>query len=189
MVEWSIDALDQARSVGDLVVAVPPGDEGLLASEERVTVVAGGEARADSVANALAATGADLVVIHDAARPLVTPELVDLVVERLAHDESLAGAIAVGPVTDTIKRVDDAGAEVAETIDRDSLRAAQTPQAFRADALREALAASAAAAATDEAMLVEAAGGRVAVVESPAPNPKVTGPEDLAVVEALLLAR
>lgn len=189
MVEWSIDALAQAASVAELIVAVPPGEEDALGTEDRVTVLAGGGTRAESVANALAATDAELVLIHDAARPLVTAELVDRVVERLSGDETLAGAIAVEPVTDTTKRVDAAGSEVVETIDRDSLRAAQTPQAFRASALREALAAPGASRATDEAMLVEAAGGRVAVVEAGAPNPKVTGPEDLEVVEALLAAR
>lgn len=189
MLEWSIEAVAGADSVGQIVVALPPGEEGRLAARDDLHIVAGGPTRAESVANALAATEAEVVVIQDAARPLVTPALVDDVVGRLLADDSLAGAIAVAAVTDTIKRVENAGEEVAETIDRDSLRAAQTPQAFRADALRKAIEAADAPAATDEAMLVEAAGGCIALVEAPGPNPKVTGPDDLVAVGALLAAR
>ena len=99
-------------------------------------------------------------MVHDAARPLVTPELIDAVVERLASDQDAAGVIAAAPVTDTIKRAADDD-RVEETLDRAGLWAVQTPQAFRADALREALSdPDSLPEATDDAMLVERRGGR-----------------------------
>jgi 2-C-methyl-D-erythritol 4-phosphate cytidylyltransferase len=171
--------------------------------------VEGGATRSQSVANALEGVGTELVAIHDAARPLVTPELIEGVVATLAADPEADGAIAAAPVTDTIKRakpesdsqrllqhfphrpVENAAIEVAATVDRRQLWAAQTPQVFRVEALRRALEADPGEveAATDEAMLVEASGGRVLVHPSPPENLKVTTPLDLKLAELLLADR
>jgi 2-C-methyl-D-erythritol 4-phosphate cytidylyltransferase len=187
MVEWSIAAMRAARGVRSMVVACPPGHVHELGGRD-LGVVDGGATRAQSVANALAAVGTELVAIHDAARPLVTPELVEGVIATLVGDEGADGAIAATPVTDTIKRADGA---IEETVDRDGLWAAQTPQVFRTEALREALAQDPqmVAAATDEAMLVEAAGGRVLIHPAPPENLKVTTPLDLRLAELLLSER
>jgi len=199
MVEWSIAAFRAAPSVRSIVVACPPGHIHDLAGGD-VGVVDGGVTRAQSVANALEVVGTELVAIHDAARPLVTPELIEAVIATLAADSEAAGAIAATPVTDTIKHsgetrraftthnVENARFVVAETVDRQGLWAAQTPQVFRVAALREALAADPdrAAAATDEAMIVEEAGGTVLIHPSSAENLKVTTPLDLRVAEVLL---
>ena len=158
-------------------------------STEGVIVVSGGEHRSESVANALALYEGEFVVVHDAARPLVTPELIDAVVAKLAAEEDAAGVVTAAPVTDTIKQAGEAG-HVERTLDRSGLWAVQTPQAFRADALRDALAdAGALAEATDDAMLVERRGGRVLIHPSPPENIKVTSMLDLRVAELLLRDR
>lgn len=169
MLEWSVEVL---REVCDrVVVAVPP---------DRVQppdYVAGGATRSESVRNALAAAPeASVFVVHDAARPLVTVELVRRCLDAL---EGVDGAIAAVPVTDTVKEVEDG--RVVRTPDRGRLWAVQTPQVFRADALRRA-----SGDATDDAALVEAAGGSVRVVEGSAENLKVTRPLDVRVAEMLL---
>jgi 2-C-methyl-D-erythritol 4-phosphate cytidylyltransferase len=198
MVEWSIAACRAAPSVCSIVVACPPGHVHDLADGD-VCVVDGGATRAESVSNALEAVGTELVAIHDAARPLVTPELIEDVIATLAADPDAAGAIAATPVADTIKQVTrpplttpalaNGGGVIESTIDRGSLWAAQTPQVFRVEALREALAADpkGVAGATDEAMVVEAAGGRVLIHPSPAGNLKVTTPLDLKLAGLLLV--
>jgi 2-C-methyl-D-erythritol 4-phosphate cytidylyltransferase len=198
MVEWSIAAFRACPSVDSIVVACPPGHEHGLGGEN-LSVVEGGATRAASVSNAMEAIGTELVAVHDAARPLVTPGLIEDVIATLVADPSAAGAIAATPLTDTVKRVDrsmrfdahgviNASIEVESTLDRGRLWAAQTPQAFRTQALHDALAADTAraAAATDEAMLVEAAGGKVLIHPSPAENLKVTTPLDLRLAELLL---
>ena len=206
MVEWSIAAFRAADSVRSIVVAAPPGHVHDLAGGD-VGVVAGGATRAESVSNALAAVGTELVAVHDAARPLVTPELVEALVATLEGDSEADGVIAATPLTDTIKQVPprrrrdekgpispasgaSAGGLVVEaTLDRSRLWAAQTPQVFHVGALRKALAVDQERrAATDEAMLVEAAGGRVLIHPSPPENLKVTTPFDLRVAELLLAA-
>lgn len=201
MVEWTLEAFRLAESVRSIVVACPPGrvnDARALGSEpgSELVAVEGGATRSASVRNALGAVETELVAIHDAARPLLTPELVEGVVGGLAGDEDADGAIAATPVVDTIKRAPLPGAEtengarvVEATLDRASLWAAQTPQVFRTAALRAALDAYPAGAPepTDEAMLIEAAGGRVLLHPSPSENLKVTTPLDLRVA-ALLLA-
>ena len=173
------------RAVCDrVVVAVPPGEE------EGADRVAGGASRSESVRNALAAAPeAEVAVVHDAARPLVTPELVRACVA--AVEEGWDGAVAAARMTDTVKEATGPDLRVERTLDRSRLWAIQTPQAFRADALRRALDQPAAtlAAATDDASLVEAAGGSVRIVEAPPENLKVTGPLDLERAEALLKAR
>jgi 2-C-methyl-D-erythritol 4-phosphate cytidylyltransferase len=167
------------------VVAVPPGSEA-QAEREGVQVVAGGASRSESVAAAFGELEAEVIVVHDAARPLVTAELVDAVIADLLEDENCGAVVAAAPVTDTIKQVA-RGVEVDRTLDRSSLWAAQTPQAFRADVLREALASTTLLAqATDDAMLVERIGGRVLLHRSPAENIKVTTPLDLRIAELLL---
>lgn len=189
MLEWSLDALAGSELVGRVIVAVPPGFGGADGiAGDGVEVVDGGATRTESVTNALALCQGDLVVVHDAARPLVTPALFDRVIERVASDDSLAGAIAASAINDTVKQVTDDGL-IAGTIDRSTLRAAETPQVFRTVALREAIESAAASEATDEAMLVEATGGRVATVEPDQQNFKVTTPADLERAATLLQAR
>ena len=194
MVEWSVAAFRAVEPVRSLVVACPPGYAHDL-DGEALEVVDGGEARAESVANALATVDTGLVAIHDAARPLVTPELIEGTIDTLLADDGAAGAIAATPVTDTIKQVGASGVVdspivAGATLDRDRLWAAQTPQVFRTEALRSAVdAADSAATATDEAMLVEAAGGRVLIHPSPPENLKVTTPLDLRLAELLLSER
>jgi 2-C-methyl-D-erythritol 4-phosphate cytidylyltransferase len=181
LLEWSLEVL---QSVCErVVVAVPAGYE---RDPDRVT---GGASRSASVRAALeAAPEATVAVVHDAARPLVTRELVERCIEALT--EGVDGAVAAARVSDTIK---EAGADgrVLRTLDRSALWAIQTPQAFRVDVLRRALDVdeTALAAATDDAALVEAAGGSVRVVEAPAENVKVTSGFDLELVEAMLRER
>jgi 2-C-methyl-D-erythritol 4-phosphate cytidylyltransferase len=179
MIAWSLDACRACGSVAAIVVAVPAGHAHDL---QDVMVVDGGATRAESVANALGAVDTDLVAIHDAARPLLTPELLDdLVAELVAHPDADA-IIAAAPVTDTVKKV--SGGRIVDTLDRSELWGAQTPQVFRTEALRRAL--RSAHTVTDEAMLIEAVGGQVLVHDPGAPNLKVTTPIDLQVVELLL---
>jgi 2-C-methyl-D-erythritol 4-phosphate cytidylyltransferase len=130
------------------------------------------------------------VLVHDAARPLLTPQLAQAVLAALAEDPGAAAAIAAAPVTDTIKLVGGEGA-VVQTLDRERLWAVQTPQVFRRAALEAALDVPAAelAHATDDAWLVERQGGRVLVVNTGAENIKVTRPLDLRVAELLLAER
>jgi 2-C-methyl-D-erythritol 4-phosphate cytidylyltransferase len=149
-------------------------------------VVAGGSTRAESVRAGLAAVpaGADVVVVHDAARPLAGADLYAAVVDAVRAGAD--GAIPGLPVADTLKRVDGTSGTsvIVGTVDRDGIVAAQTPQAFRADLLRTAHASG--DHATDDAALVESHGGRVVVVPGDPRNLKLTGPRDLAVAEALL---
>jgi 2-C-methyl-D-erythritol 4-phosphate cytidylyltransferase len=177
LIEWSLDVL---REVCDrVVVAVPPGTSWAGDSVE------GGPVRSDSVRRALAAAPeATTVVVHDAARPLLTAELVERCIEGL---DGVDAAIAASPVTDTIKEVGSDG-RVLRTLDRSSLWAIQTPQVFKAAVLRRALDAplERLAAATDDAALVEAAGGSVRVIESSPDNFKVTTARDLAIAARAL---
>ena len=185
MLDWSLQAFGASRHVGEVVVAVPPGHVDAFADGEH-EVVAGGDSRSESVAAALETVDAEIVVVHDAARPLVTAELIDAVIADLLADENAGAVVAAAPVTDTIKEVA-RGMEVDRTLDRSSLWAAQTPQAFRAAALREALGSTELLAqATDDAMLLERIGGRVLLHEAPVENLKVTTPLDLQVAELLI---
>ena len=201
MVEWSVDAFRACDSVRSIVVAAPPGHIGDLGGHD-LAVVSGGATRAQSVANALEAVGTGYVAIHDAARPLLTPELVEALVADLDADPEAAGVIAAAPVTDTIKRasesrrqkgpseVQDRRLAIEASEDRSRLWAAQTPQVFRTDALRRALAAAERPEeATDEAMLVEWNGGTVLIHPVAEQNLKVTTPLDLRVGELLLADR
>jgi 2-C-methyl-D-erythritol 4-phosphate cytidylyltransferase len=183
LLEWSLAALRAAPAVSAVVVAVPPG----VAYPGGVE---GGASRSESVRRALAAAGArddDVVLVHDAARPLLTVELVERCVTAVAGFDAV---VAAAPVTDTVK---EAGADgvVGRTLDRSALWAAQTPQASRCSALRRALDQPDAvlAGATDDAGLVEELGGRVGIVPSSPDNLKVTTPVDLRVAELLLAER
>jgi 2-C-methyl-D-erythritol 4-phosphate cytidylyltransferase len=199
MFEWSLDAL-RVAGIDEVVIALPPpvatasgpakqaaGSVSVL--PPGVRSVLGGATRSASVRAALAAVPAGVteVVVHDAARPLVEPALFARTLEALAEADA---AIAAARVTDTIKQ---AGADrrVAATLDRSTLWAVQTPQAFRRAALEAALAVDddVLAAATDDAWLVERAGGTVRVVESSPANLKVTTPHDLQIAELLLADR
>jgi 2-C-methyl-D-erythritol 4-phosphate cytidylyltransferase len=197
LVQWSIDALSGVSRIGQVVVALPVGSYPApgLQRLDGVLFVDGGASRSQSVRMALSAAGprrgeGDLVLVHDAARPLLTPELAETVIAALEHDPAAHAAIAALPVTDTVKRVDSSGA-VHETLDRSSLWAVQTPQVFRRDALERALdvGAQELARATDDAWLIERDGGRVIVVGSSDENLKVTTPLDLELAELLLAGR
>ena len=176
LIDWSLEVLED---VCDRVVVAAPQDW------LRDGWVEGGPSRSASVRNALAAAPeARTVVVHDAARPLVTRELVEACVGALM---GVDGAIAAAPVTDTVKEAYPDGT-VLRTLDRSRLWAVQTPQVFRAESLRRALDVddAALAAATDDASLVEAAGGTIRLVEAPPGNFKVTTKGDLARAEAAL---
>lgn len=199
MVEWSIDAFRASDSVRSIVVAAPPGHVGDLAGHD-LAVVPGGATRAQSVANALETVGTECVAVHDAARPLLTPEMVEALVADLAANPQAAGVIAAAPVTDTIKRSsvcsfssdsnENEQLKIEGTEDRAQLWGAQTPQVFRTEALRQALAAAERPEeATDEAMLVEWNGGTVLIHPVEQENLKVTTPLDLRVAELLLQSR
>ena len=169
-----------ARVCDGVVVALPPGSE--WQPRPPVIAVAGGATRADSVRAALAAVPADaeIIVVHDAARPLASPLLFTAVigVVRAGADAAIPGLA----VSDTLKRVD--GDRVIETVSRDGLVVVQTPQAFRSDALRRAHATG--ADGSDDAVLVEQSGGVVRVVSGEARNLKITVPGDLEVAASLI---
>jgi 2-C-methyl-D-erythritol 4-phosphate cytidylyltransferase len=182
MIEWSLEAL-RAAGIDEIVVALPPGE----AAPRDCQGVAGGATRSESVRAALAAAPPGDVVVHDAARPLVTPEHFTAALAALADADC---AIAAAPITDTVK---EAGGDrlVTATLDRTRLWAIQTPQAFRREALERALAVpdDVLAQATDDAWLVERTGGTVRVIESSPANFKVTTPYDLEIAEHLLADR
>jgi 2-C-methyl-D-erythritol 4-phosphate cytidylyltransferase/2-C-methyl-D-erythritol 2,4-cyclodiphosphate synthase len=169
------------------VVALPPElaadpPEYLAHAGKPLTIVEGGRRRQDSVALAFARvpSRADIVVIHDAARPLVTAALIERTVAAAAET---GAAIAAVRVSDTVKRAGPSG-EIVGTLSRDEIFLAQTPQAFRVSVLRDALAVP--QEGTDEAALAEQAGHRVRLVEGDPRNLKITAPEDLAMAERLL---
>ena len=194
MLVHAVHALASSRQVDLIVVAAPQDDvesvRALIGQQTypcEVSVVTGGETRQDSVARALFALpeGVSIVLVHDAARPLVPAEVVERVVAavRAGHD-AVVPAIRV---VDTIKRVDDEGT-VIETIDRSALRAVQTPQGFARAVLVKAHA-EADDIATDDAGLVERSGVRVHVVEGHEDALKVTRPADLVIAEAIIARR
>jgi 2-C-methyl-D-erythritol 4-phosphate cytidylyltransferase len=179
--------LDDSEWIEGIVVAAPPGwEEPCIVLAEEIaagkvgSVVTGGETRSASVRAALAEVPEDVavVVVHDAARPLISDEVIGRVLTPLA--EGYEGAVPVLPVADTVKRVREG--EVAETLERDGLFVSQTPQAFLADALRRA----AGGEGSDCASLVEARGGRIRAVEGDPRLLKVTSREDLELVSTWL---
>jgi 2-C-methyl-D-erythritol 4-phosphate cytidylyltransferase len=174
-------AVDTASRACDAVVLVMP-DATEWQGAEVAALAVGGASRAESVRAGLALVAADaeIVVVHDAARPLATTELFDAVIGAVRGGAD--GAVPGLAVADTLKRVDDV--RVTATVDRVGLVAVQTPQAFDAGVLRAAHATG--ADATDDAALVEAIGGTVVVVPGDPRNLKITGPADLMIAAALL---
>lgn len=190
ILQRSIEAFAHSALIDDIVVALPAelaADPPAYArsASKRIEVVEGGERRQDSVARAFASVEgrAGIVVVHDAARPLVTDDLIRRTIEAAQRD---GAAIAALPARDTVKRAD-AQRMIAGTLPRQEIFLAQTPQAFRVEVLRAALAlANVATEATDEAMLAEQAGHPVRLVEGDPRNIKITTPDDLAIAESLI---
>ena len=187
----SLERLDASEWIDAVVVAVPAGWEeaAIVLAEELVAskvaaVVTGGATRGESVRAALAEVPDDAVVVlvHDAARPLVGGDVIERVLQPLA--EGYEAVVPGLPLPDTVKRVQ-AGV-VAETVDRSTLVTVQTPQAFMADALRAAYSGGVPVDTTDCASLVEARGGRVRVVDGDLRLLKITTSADLALVESWL---
>ena len=190
MLEWSVDALQSVAAVQRIVIALPDGVD--LDVGEGVVTVTGGATRSQSVREALKASGeGDPVIVHDAARPLAPPELFERALDELERTAADA-AIAATPVSDTIKQIAEDGHTVERTLDRRSLWAVQTPQVFRRAALERVLGEASdelLAVATDDAWLIERAGGTVHVVRSDPHNMKVTSPIDLELAERMLSER
>lgn len=185
MLEWSVAALSATADVVQVVAALPAG----VMAPHGVHGVTGGAERSHSVRAALhAAPPSDYVLVHDAARPMVTPEIVQACLDVMGEEDCDA-AIAACPMADTIK--EGAGEVVVRTLDRTHLWAIQTPQVFTREALERALGLgdAALAAATDDASLIESFGGEVRLVPSPRTNFKVTTPEDLHLAELILRDR
>jgi 2-C-methyl-D-erythritol 4-phosphate cytidylyltransferase len=187
MLEWSIETLRAVPGVETIVVALPADAVG--AAPAGTVGVAGGAVRSASVRCALQACGfGDPVIVHDAARPLAPASLFSRALEQLERSGADA-VIAAARVSDTVKEVGRDGRTVQRTLDRARLWAVQTPQVFRRAALERAFFGAGddvLAAATDDAWLVERAGGVVEVVESSPSNLKVTTPTDLRLAELLL---
>jgi 2-C-methyl-D-erythritol 4-phosphate cytidylyltransferase len=186
----SLERLEESDWIDAIVIAAPPDWEepSILVAEEIAatkvsSAVTGGESRSESVRLALEEVPDDaaVVLVHDAARPLLPEAVIERVLAPLS--EGWDGVVPVVPLADTVKRVE--GDLVVETVPRDDLVAVQTPQAFLADALRRAVSGDV-SAATDCASLVESQGGRIKVVEGDPRLLKVTDADDLAVVESWL---
>jgi 2-C-methyl-D-erythritol 4-phosphate cytidylyltransferase len=197
MVEWSIDAVRGCRRVDHVIVVVPRGRlEWAMAALGRsaplVQAVEGGDSRAISVARGVgeAPASADILLVHDAARPLVSTGLVEKVLAGVGGWAD--GAIAAHPVADTLK-IESGERRIGRTMPRAGLWAAETPQAFRADRFRDAIARGIAEGALDQltdcAGFMEAQGRPVRLVPSSMNNLKITTPPDLELAEALLDAR
>jgi len=197
VVAWCLDVITRCRSVDDVVVVCEPDEREQCERLARATcekklraVVAGGDRRQDSVLAGLRASmpDADYVVIHDGARPFVTDDMID---RALAAARISGASVVAVQVKDTIKQVNEGGI-VTRSLPRESLWAAQTPQAFSVDALARAYAVAEAEGfvATDDAMLVEWAGtGQVSIVEGSYENVKITTPDDLIVAEQIARRR
>jgi 2-C-methyl-D-erythritol 4-phosphate cytidylyltransferase len=197
VVDYSLAALGDAPSVGSIVVVVPEGlrnalEGDLLAMPKVLTVVAGGPSRQGSLALGLAAVArvapaAGVVAVHDAARPLVTPRIVEAVVGAVAGE--FDGAIAAIPLDDAVKEVGDAGA-ILGLRSRVGLWRAQTPQAFRRDCIEASVKQAVAdgLACDDCSEMATRAGYRVRVVVGSVRNMKITRPGDIELCEALLAA-
>ncbi len=193
MVQWSLDTLRSLPAVTEIVVALPPEIIARAANElGDATCVAGGAVRSQSVRAALeAASHPGPVIVHDAARPLATADVFARALDEIELGRSDAVVVAA-PLSDTVKEVADDGRTVRCTLERSRLWAAQTPQVFRREVLTrvfEDASEEVLAAATDDAWLVERAGGIVRVVPSEGLNLKITTPTDLHLAEMLLADR
>ncbi len=205
MMTWSMQAFDRSSRIGAIVVVAPRERMEEMRAvavdpydfKTPVLFAPAGETRQDSTANGLAAVPKDFdyVAIHDGARPLITTNAIDRAIDALLADPSLDGVVCGQPAIDTLKLVDPAsGGErpvVEETPPRERYWTVQTPQVFSVAALRRAQEAAAREGfvGTDDSSLVERAGGRVALVPCARDNLKVTVPEDLRPVTAILLGR
>lgn len=197
MLAWSLDAIEAAGTIRDVVLVVGEHTEAPVRTlveqgpwSKVGAIVLGGAQRHESVQAGVRALTDDVevAVIHDAARPLAAPDRFDACARVAAE---MGGAILAVPVTDTVKRVGPDGV-IVETVDRASLWAAQTPQAFRREQLLEAWERSShdrSANATDEAMLFERMGWPVRLISGSRENLKVTLPEDLMIADFLLRSR
>jgi 2-C-methyl-D-erythritol 4-phosphate cytidylyltransferase len=193
LIAHTLSAFEETAAVSSIVLVVPPGrveefrtianDEGI---SKLTSVIPGGEHRHESVRRGLEVLPpeVELVAIHDAARPLITPDLITSCLEMATKEG--ASALAV-PVTDTLQQVDASGC-AAGSVDRSTLRAMQTPQVFYAAEIRDLLAAVS-GNPTDEVSVAMAAGKKVSLVEHYEPNLKVTWPQDVVMAEALLRDR
>jgi len=193
----TVAAFEECPAVDSIVVVANPLQLHQYAAaldpldlRKLVALVPGGDTRAGSVAAGLAVASGDTIIIHDGARPLVTSTVIENAVSTLLGDSAADGLVVGHPSYDTVKSVSDDG-YVDRTEDRARLWLAQTPQVFRAGVLRDAYARAAAEGftGTDDASLVEHAGGQVRLMLGPRDNIKVTVPEDLVVVERLLEER
>ena len=192
MLARTVGAILGTHGLTALVVVTHPDKVAEYAAaidvDDRVTFVRGGDRRQDSVAAGLRAlpTDVDVIAVHDGARPLVTASLLDSSVAALVSDPGIDGVVVGHPVYDTMKSAEDG--RITGTVDRSRLWHAQTPQVFRESALREAYALleTEGQEVTDDAQAVELAGGKVGLLRGPRHNVKVTVPEDLALVEAVL---
>jgi 2-C-methyl-D-erythritol 2,4-cyclodiphosphate synthase/2-C-methyl-D-erythritol 4-phosphate cytidylyltransferase len=180
MLDMSINAFLEVPSVTEVIVAVPPGYVDRVQASQRLRVVVGGTRRQDSMVNAFAVVspGIDVVLVHDAARPFVSKRVI---VDTIAAAAEWGAAVAAVAVRDTVKRVATTNGRnvIRETLPRDEIFLAQTPQGFRREVLARALATAAHADVTDEAMLVEQSGAPVHIVMGDPANLKVTTAEDL----------
>jgi 2-C-methyl-D-erythritol 4-phosphate cytidylyltransferase len=193
LIAHTLSAFEETAAVSSIVLVVPPGrveefrtianDEGI---SKLTSVIPGGEHRHESVRRGLEVLPpeVELVAIHDAARPLITPDLITSCLEMATKEG--ASALAV-PVTDTLQQIDASGC-AAGSVDRSTLRAMQTPQVFYAAEIRDLLAAVS-GNPTDEVSVAMAAGKKVSLVEHYEPNLKVTWPQDVVMAEALLRDR
>jgi 2-C-methyl-D-erythritol 4-phosphate cytidylyltransferase/2-C-methyl-D-erythritol 2,4-cyclodiphosphate synthase len=195
ILERTVTAFVAHPSIAELVVALPEDlaadapeylGAAAKAAGKAIRVVAGGARRQDSVGNAFRAVdpASDVIVVHDAVRPFASAALITRTIAAAAASGAAVAALAA---RDTVKRIDRTGHRnvVAETLPRELIFLAQTPQAFRREVLRDALAVGATEEATDEASLAERAGHRVEIVEGEPTNIKVTSPEDLEAAEAI----
>jgi 2-C-methyl-D-erythritol 4-phosphate cytidylyltransferase/2-C-methyl-D-erythritol 2,4-cyclodiphosphate synthase len=183
LLQWSVENMAAAQSVARVIVVTRPDRVAELAAQpwlSDATVVAGGERRSDSVRAGVNVANADVVLVHDGARPLASPSLAD-VVARAAQEQG--AAVPVVPVVDSLKR--DAGGTLGPSVERDGVVRAQTPQGARRQLLLDAMAAAKDEAFSDEAALLESQGVAIATVPGEPGNIKVTLPEDLAMVRAL----
>ena len=186
----TLEAFHGVRGIGEIILALPSSRISATLKEHGsrlmklglIKVVPGGPTRRESVGNALSVVdrAAQIVVVHDAARPLVTPGEIRAVLKEARRT---GAAVLAVPVRDTLKAVDGKG-RIVKTVDRSKLWHALTPQAFRADWLRKAHKRKTRQVATDDAQLVEALGHRVSVVEGSPRNLKITTPADIAMAQA-----
>lgn len=194
MIVHTLRAFDKCRTIDGVVLVVHPD----FAEEYRKTVekhgikkvkeyITGGKTRCESVGNGLTYVSSDcgIIVIHDGARPLISPELIDKTVNMCIIERAVVTGV---PVTQTIKKVDKNDSVVEKTLNREELWAIQTPQAFHKGVLTEAYEQAATLDAPDDAALVEQIGIRVKVLQGDPLNIKITTPEDMAIAEKLLAA-